>query len=123
MELHQDTPSTPCNIQSYKPGQLTIGQKKYDHSVVFALTTLPIAWRPQTADAITADDINALAHHQPDIILIGTGNHHQRLPDELFIELRQARIGVEIMSTAAACRTFTLLAADQRSVLAAVIIE
>ena len=123
MELHQDTPSTPCIIQSYEPGQLIIGQKEYNDSVVFTPTILPTAWRPGTADAITTADINALAQHQPSIVLLGTGNHHLRLPDALFTELRQANIGIEIMSTAAACRTFTLLAADQRSVLAAVIIE
>ena len=123
MELHQDTSPTPCNIQSYEPGQLTIGHKKYSNSVVFSFTTLPIAWRPQTADTITQMDINALAQHQVDIILIGTGSHHQRLPDALFTDLRQSNIGIEVMSTAAACRTFTLLAADQRSVLAAVIIK
>ena len=59
----------------------------------------------------------------PEILLIGTGSKHKIIPGELLANLYDAKIAVEVMSTAAACRSYRLLASDNRSVTAALLIN
>jgi len=54
-------------------------------------------------------------------VLLGTGSR-QRFPrPALYVALTRARIGVEVMDTAAACRTYNILTAEGRRVVAAVL--
>ncbi|WP_419613488.1 Mth938-like domain-containing protein, partial [Thiolapillus sp.] len=63
-----------------------------------------------------------LASHQPDVILLGSGTNQLFPHPSLFIPLMQAGIGYEIMPTHAACRTYNILLAEDRRVLAALIL-
>jgi len=55
-------------------------------------------------------------------MLIGTGTV-QRFPDPVALRpLIEAGIGFEIMSTPAACRTYNILVAEDRQVVAALIV-
>ena len=59
----------------------------------------------------------------PEIVLLGTGAT-QRFPHpKLTAPLLRARVGLEVMDTRAACRTYNILVAEGRSVTAALIIE
>ncbi len=56
-----------------------------------------------------------------DILLIGTGTQPAQLPPPRRRQLREAGLGVEIMNTPAACRTYNVLVAEGRRVAAAVV--
>lgn len=56
-----------------------------------------------------------------DLLLIGTGASIQPLPEALRWRLREAGIGVEVMSTASAARTWNVLVAENRRVAAALV--
>ena len=69
------------------------------------------------------DHMAAIAELKPEIVLIGTGAK-LTFPDRaLLAPLYKAGIGVEIMDTPAACRTYNILLGEGRGVLAAVIVE
>ena len=57
---------------------------------------------------------------RPDIVLLGTGKH-QHFPLELLRALRTAGLAVEVMDTSAACRTYNILLAEDRMVIAALL--
>jgi uncharacterized protein len=59
---------------------------------------------------------------KPEILLFGTGAKQQFARPELYRELVKARIGIEFMNTPAACRTYNILVAEDRHVIAAVLI-
>lgn len=60
---------------------------------------------------------------RPDVLLLGTGAQ-QRFPHpRLYRALTDAGIGVECMTTAAACRTYNILVAEGRRVAAAILLE
>ena len=60
---------------------------------------------------------------RPEIVLIGTGTR-QRFPERsILTALLTRRIGVEVMDTAAACRTFNILVAEDRRVVAALFLK
>jgi uncharacterized protein len=58
----------------------------------------------------------------PEIVLLGTGPRLRFPSPAVYASLLKARIGVEVMDTAAACRTYNILAAEGRRVAAALML-
>ena len=80
-------------------------------------------WAPAGFDALVEADYAALLVHEPEIVILGTGAS-QRFPHpRLLASLHRARVGVEPMATAAACRTFNILSSEGRRAIAALILE
>jgi uncharacterized protein len=65
----------------------------------------------------------ALAAFEPELVIFGSGSRLRFVPPALLKALIGRRIGVETMDTAAACRTYNVLLAEGRSVLAALLFE
>ena len=59
---------------------------------------------------------------KPEVVLFGTGAKQQFARPELYRKLIKARIGIEFMDTPAACRTYNILTAEDRKVVAAVLL-
>jgi len=74
----------------------------------------------QTIDAAGREPLTALAG-EIDVLILGTGATLAAPAPELRRELRAVGIGVEIMNTPAACRTFNILVAEGRRVAAAMV--
>ncbi|MGD9169867.1 MAG: Mth938-like domain-containing protein [Candidatus Thiodiazotropha sp.] len=105
-------------IQRYDVGQITIGEKIYRQSLILLPNQLIADWPPQSVDDLATSDFQQLAELGPEIVLLGTGRL-QRFPNiSLAQPLMQQRIGLEVMDTAAACRTYNILAAERRRVAA-----
>lgn len=121
--LNQDNNQASYQIRSYTPGTLKINDKTYHHSVIVTLHNLIEPWLPESADQITIQTLQPIIDLQPDVLLIGTGAEHIFLNLDIYGELINRGIGVEIMSTSAACRTFSALSAENRNVAAALIIR
>ena len=62
-----------------------------------------------------------LVGHKPEVVLLGTGARLRFPPAAVLAPLTRAGIGVEVMDTAAACRTYNILAGDGRRVVAALL--
>ena len=78
---------------------------------------------PQGFDALAEADFERLLETSPEIVLLGTGAT-QRFPHpRLTAPLHRARVGLEVMDTRAACRTYNILVAEGRNVTAALIVE
>lgn len=123
MRFQRDPAGKINLIHSYEPGLLRIGERVLRCSVVVSPEQLIENWRPCQSGELVANDFEPLLAWRPEIVLLGTGRR-QSFPDESQLAaLRRAGIGVEIMDTGAACRTFNLLAAEGRKVAAALILE
>ena len=68
-------------------------------------------------------DFAGLLQFEPELVLLGTGAKQQFPHPALIRALTDARISVEPMDTRAACRTFNILVAENRRVVAALIIR
>lgn len=109
-------------IQSYGGGRFLISGRAYEGSVlVFPDATLP--WPVSDSTAITVDTLSPvlLAGEGVRVLLVGCGKRRAILEMEVLAALRAAGIGVEVMDTGAACRTFNVLAAEGRAVAAALV--
>jgi uncharacterized protein len=121
--LQLDENQAAFQIRAYQPGTLQINDKTLTTSAIVTPDTLLENWQPQTASELTDQSFEPIFALKPDILLIGTGETHILLAVSLYGNLINAGIGVEIMSTSAACRTYNALAAEGRRVAAALIIK
>ncbi|MGH6623478.1 MAG: Mth938-like domain-containing protein, partial [Burkholderiaceae bacterium] len=80
-------------------------------------------WNITGFDALGEPDFTRLRDLQPEILLLGTGAR-QRFPHpRLTRPLLDARIGLEAMDSHAACRTYNILMAEGRKVVAAILLD
>jgi uncharacterized protein len=62
-----------------------------------------------------------LAELRPEVVILGTGVKLRFPPPSLTRALVEANIGLEVMDTGAACRTYNILMGDGRRVVAALL--
>jgi uncharacterized protein len=118
MRLHQDGNPGSNLIRAYAPGVIRINEASYTGTVIVSATQ--ILMEPLLAQV--GDLSNAFAQRvldlEPDLVLLGTGVR-QTFPAPAFgAEFLGAGVGFEVMDTGAACRTFNVLVAEHRRVVA-----
>jgi len=122
MKFTLETGTRANYVSACRAGAVRIGEREFNHSVVVLAHTL-LAWPVHSAAALRWEDLQVVLEHEPDIILLGTGAAQVFPPFSIPAELSRRRVGFEAMDTAAACRTFNVLLAEDRRVAAALIIE
>ena len=113
----------PANlIRSYGTGELRINENVYRSSVIVSASKIqPVPEIAGVADLGSLEPSRIL-EFDPELILLGTGER-QIFPDAKFrARYLEAGIGVEVMDTGAACRTFNVLVAEQRKVVAVLMV-
>ncbi|MDE0097295.1 MAG: MTH938/NDUFAF3 family protein, partial [Gammaproteobacteria bacterium] len=79
-------------------------------------------WGVDAVAAITERHLRGLLELNLEVVLIGTGRFLEFPPPRVYRFVMDRGIGVEIMDTPAACRTYNILAGDGRKVAAALIL-
>ena len=123
MQLNKENHPQRYQIRRYETGAITVNEDCYRHSLVICADKLIAPWRPESLENIRPTDWEAILEWQPEILLLGTGTRFIMAKDSLLACLINAQIGVECMDTAAACRQFIALSADDRKVAAALLIK
>jgi len=121
MEFVQVKSQVSIQIQSYVSGCVTINNIAYRQSMlVFPDKIEP--WSVQGMADFNEASCAALKVYGAEVILVGTGATLIFPPTSLFQYIRTEGFAIEWMDTAAACRTFQVLASEHRNVLAALIV-
>jgi uncharacterized protein len=81
------------------------------------------AWAASSPGELTASHFDSIVPFEPELVVFGSGSSHRFVAPALYRTLIERRIGLETMDTAAACRTFNVLANEGRKVLGAFLIE
>ena len=80
-------------------------------------------WNCSRFEELTPAHFEHLATLDTELIIFGSGNRN-RFPNPAWLQpLMARRLGLETMDTAAACRTYNILAGEGRNVVAALILE
>jgi uncharacterized protein len=108
-------------IRAYAPGRVDVSETSLTKSFIVARDQLIGDWPPQRFEELTSGDLKTALTLEPEILIIGTGKQQRFLPGELMAELSRGGIGVEVMDTAAACRTYNVLLSEDRKVVAAIL--
>jgi len=110
-------------VTGYGPGWLAVAGERFGHSLVLHGDGERGAWRPRCFDDLSAADFAPLTQSRPELVLFGSGQR-LRFPRPAWVRaLIEAGIGIETMDTPAACRTWNILAAEGRRVVAALLVE
>lgn len=109
-------------IDAYGNGGFRFADMSHRGSIL-ALPSGIKAWSVTDARALAAEDFAAVLAEaaEVELLLLGTGLDIVPLPEPLRRPLREASIGLDVMQTGAAARTYNILAAENRKVAAALI--
>lgn len=121
MKFHLNA-STGNVFTGYGPGYVEVNRQRLDSNALVTADSIDVGWAPAGFDALTREDFAALLRFSPEIVLLGTGNAIRFPHPRLTADLSAKRIGIDVMDVQAACRTFNVLSAEGRKVLAALII-
>ncbi len=115
--------SRNIQIRSYLTGELRVGKEILTSPVILSPASIHENWSPPDIESMTVEDFDIAITEQPEVILFGTGPNQIFPPLRLISTIMQQGIGFEYMDTAAACRTFNVLAGEGRRVVAALLLE
>ena len=121
MQLSEDiAPGT--YISNYTQGMITIGGNRYQHNVLITPDGTVARWELTDLQQLDIRHCQTILKFKPEVVLIGSYDHNL-LPDPQWVEyFATHHLGIEIMNTAAACRTYNILLAENRLVVAGLIV-
>jgi uncharacterized protein len=118
MKLHRDNPYTQNRIRGYGPGEIRINDTSHRQSLIVGPQIVDLADLPAEVAALESRHLDRVLALAPEIILLGTGSRLVFPPRELMLRVQARGVGMEVMDTGAACRTFNVLLAEDRVVVA-----
>lgn len=123
MKFQPDTPTGVNVITRQDPGRVWVGPAPFVTSLLVPWAGPVLPWPVQTFDELNAELFEQIARLDPELVIFGSGSR-LRFPKPPWLQaLIRRHIGVETMDTPAACRTYNVLVSEQRSVVAALIVE
>ena len=121
MKLHS-TPAEGLQLFSgYGTGYVSVNSVRHEKSVVVTPQAV-VEWPVAGFEALTAADFSFIGELKPEVVVLGTGLAQRFPAKELARALAATGVGVEVMDTRAACRTYNILASEGRKVAAAVLV-
>ncbi|HCA27055.1 MAG TPA: hypothetical protein DEP05_05355 [Betaproteobacteria bacterium] len=121
MKLHVDAVMAGRNLfTGYGEGYVVVNGARYQTSVI-VLPDKIIPWPVAGFDSLGEADFALLEQLAVDIVLLGAGETQRFLHPRLTQRLGERGIGLDVMNTPAACRTFNILLAEERRVAAALL--
>jgi uncharacterized protein len=118
MRFTQDSSQNFNVIRGYGGGELRINTSSYRGAVIVSASQLIHEPAVQSLAELLKLDTAKVFALDPEMLLVGTGER-QVFPDHAFsVPFLKAGIGVDIMDTGAACRTYNVLMSEQRRVVA-----
>ena len=121
MKLQADRIDGLNAIARHGPDGVIVNGVEHRRSVLVPWQGAVAHWPVTSIEELTEAHFESLAAMAPELIVLGSGPRIRFVKPALLRPLMSRRIGVETMDTAAACRTYNVLLAEGRSVLAALL--
>ena len=112
-------PQRAVSIRAIGAGEIRVGDKTYEMPVVLTDERVLGEWVAPPVALLAQEHFDDLIATGPEVIVLGTGSESQFAPRELMFAFARRAIGFEVMDSAAAARTFNVLAGEGRRVVAA----
>lgn len=100
-----------------------VNELRYQQPLIVTPEQVINSWSASTFTNLTEADFNFFLELKPEVLLLGTGSQHHFAHPQLYRSLTAAGIAVEFMSTPAACRTYNILMAEDRKVVAGILFK
>jgi uncharacterized protein len=123
MKLQADRIDGQNAISRHGPDGVIVNGVEHRRSVIVPWQGAVLPWSVNAFEALQAQHFEALAASGPELIIFGSGARIRFVKPALLRVLMERRIGIETMDTPAACRTYNVLLAEGRAVVAALLFE
>ena len=122
MKLHLSNLGDTKLFTAHGPDHVMVNGERYTTHIVVSAQEVRNDWQAPDFDELSEAHFNYFLALKPEILLLGTGAS-QRFPHpRLYHALTDAHIALECMDTPAACRTYNILVAEDRKVVAAILL-
>ena len=118
MQIQLDTGEHLIHINKYENNTLVINNTEYRTPVVVTGNKIYSDWLPHSLKEITEQTMQRIISLEPEIILLGCESVQINAPLAMQKYFAHHQRVIDVMSTAAACRTFTILASEKRNLAA-----
>lgn len=119
MQLSQENPDFVYVLRGVSDAGVLVNQETVGRSFLLTPNQLVPEWRPTSAADLQPADMDAVLALQPALVLLGTGPRLRFPAAAVMAALLTRGVGIEVMDSAAAARTFNVLATEGRRVVAA----
>ena len=123
MKLHAERIEGTNAIARHGPDGVIVNGHAFTTSVIVPWQGTPVPWLVSRFADLEAVHFDQLLAFNPELVLFGSGSALRFPPPRILRLLMERRIGVETMDTAAACRTYNVLLAEGRTVVAGLLFE
>src|SRR5689334_7206242 len=121
MKLHLTGTAGRNLFSGYGPGYVVVNGQRYERSII-VLSERILEWEIERFDQLSPSLFELLAALPIDVLILGTGDALRFPAPACLLSLTRAGIGIEVMDTPAACRTYNFLLSEDRRVAAAVLV-
>lgn len=121
MKLHLAKLGDTKLFTAHGSDYVMVNDERFERSIVVSSDQVRTDWNARNFENLDETHFAYLAALKPDVLLLGTGNKQQFPHPRLYRVLTDTGIGLECMDTPAACRTYNILVAEDRKVVAAIL--
>jgi uncharacterized protein len=118
MRLVLDSDSRVHLVRRYGGGEIVIGEQTITRPLIVSPTQLLLDWSASSLEELSEAQLEPLLGFGADVVLLGAGERQSFASREVRAVFRARRIALECMTLGAACRTYNILASEQRNVVA-----
>jgi len=118
MQLSHELPDYAFTLRSADGQHARVNDRTLTSSFILSPQQLIEAWSVHDSAALVPEDLAPLVALQPEVILLGTGDRQVFPPAAVLASCLRQGVGLEVMTNAAAARTFNVLAGESRRVVA-----
>lgn len=123
MKLHLQQSEQQNLITAYDDKSISVNHQSYAQNIALSAEQIYLDWCEAGWESIEGKHFEQLLALKPEVVLLGTGKQHRFIHPKHIQALTAQHIAVECMSTAAACRTYNILVAEGRQVVAALLLD
>lgn len=122
MKFHLSNFGNQKIFTAHGAGYVKVSGEHFEHSIVVTPEQVHLDWHAPCFDSLNETHFNFFIALKPEVILFGTGAKQRFAHPKLYRALTDARIAIEFMDTPAACRTYNILMAEDRRVVAGILL-
>lgn len=117
LKFTRELPET-LTIRSVTADGIQISDQVWTETVALTPEEIVASWCPAPLAELTETHFAPVLAHSPELVIVGAGAKSEFPPRDLMFAFARLGIGLEVMDTAAAARTFNVLAGEGRRVAA-----
>ena len=115
--------SATLTVRSVDEHGIRINDDLWTETIALTHQKVMPDWPSKAVQELLLEDFAPLLEEEPELVLLGTGRRNEFPPRDLVFGFARMGVGLEVMETSAAARTFNVLAGEGRQVAAVLILD